>query len=63
MAVQGRSCSISIARAEIQTLDIYGVVYPACIQCHEDAGRGPLELVSFDRGGLLAARGPAVSLR
>ena len=66
-AVQCVDCHrahIHLPGAEIQAyLDIYGVVYPACIQCHEDAGRGPLELVSFDRGGLLAARGPAVSLR
>jgi hypothetical protein len=31
-------------------LDIYGVAYPACIRCHEDAGRGPLELAIVEGG-------------
>ncbi|HLB65052.1 MAG TPA: hypothetical protein VJJ46_09430 [Anaerolineales bacterium] len=54
-AVQCVDCHrahIHIPGAELQAyLDIYGVVYPACIRCHEDAGRGPLELADLDRGG------------
>src|SRR3972149_4708087 len=54
-AVQCVDCHrahIHIPGAELQAyLDIYGVVYPACIRCDEDAGRGPLELADLADGG------------
>jgi hypothetical protein len=45
LCVDCHRAHIHVPGAELQAyLDIYGVVYPACVQCHEDAGRGPLEL-------------------
>lgn len=48
LCVDCHRAHIHVPGSELQAyLDIFGVVYPACVRCHEDAGRGPLELAGL----------------
>jgi ferredoxin len=45
LCVDCHRAHVHVPGSELQSyLDVFGVVYPACVRCHEDAGRGPLEL-------------------
>lgn len=45
LCVDCHRAHIHVPGSELQAyLDLANTVYPACVRCHQDAGRGPLEL-------------------